>query len=374
MNSLTRSFTVLLLLFTLIIPTAYGASSPAAGSKIDSAKIQKISRLSLPIYDDKNNLYTLYIFASNEKVGKIKEDDHYTGFRKGQTSYSGTFQAALLKKGDKYAVVQPIDLKLSTLVLPDKRDYILKRAAKNTPDMFIMMDYGTSNFDLFRAFIVKSGKLQVLTFADKDGNRYDQIWGASRINGIRSLPGAKIQTNQYDNSKGKYVFDTFALNLPTLTLRRNDSSYGNSSSWKQAGPGDRAYLTLLKKAALQGILPGNPKIKLGMKAREVRSVLGNPKDMTNGEWHGYYQYNTTFVGFDGYVHELSDTSVVTELLIDVEKMNLTVSHVKNWLGKPSDEYVNEEEGNYVVIYNLGSRGLVFYSDDENSFITQVSIF
>lgn len=373
MKSFIRLFIAFVLVFSLAVPAVQGVSAQAAGAKIESAKIKKISRLSYPVYDAKNNLYTLYIFASDEKKGKIQEDDYQLGYKKGQTSYTGKYQAALVKSGEKYAVVQSVNIGLHRIVLPDKKNYVLKRISKNTPDLFIMTEFGTSNFDLFHSYIVQSGKLQLLTFADKDGKRYDAYWGASKTAGIRMLPGMKIQTNQYDNSKGKYVFDTFALNLATLTLRRDDSSYGSSGSWKQAGSGDRAYLASLKNSAVQGVLPGNPKVKLGMTAKAVRSALGNPKGMSNGEWHGYYEYNSTFIGFDGYTHEMNDSSVVTELLVNIEKQNLTVSHVNNWLGKPSEEYTNEEEGNYVVVYKFGKHALVFYSDDENSFIYHASI-
>ncbi|WP_068615975.1 DUF4309 domain-containing protein [Paenibacillus tuaregi] len=373
MKLFARLFIPCLLVFSLALPAVQAVPVQAAGSTIEASKLNKISRLSYPLYDAANNLYTLYIFAKDEKKGKIQEDSYQLGYKKGQTSYTGKYQAALLKSGERYAAVQTVNLGLHTVVPPDKKNYVLKRISKNTPDLFIMTEYGTSNFDLFRSFVVQSGKLQLLTFADKDGKRYDAFWGAGKVGGVRMLPGMKIQTRQYDNSKGKYVFDTFALHLATMTLRRNDSSYGNTSSWNQAGTGDRAYLTELKNSAVKGVLPGNPKVKLGLTAKAVGSVLGKPKVMSNGEWHGYYEYNSTFIGFDDYTHDMNDSSVVTELLLNVEKQNLTVSHVKNWLGKPSEEYVNEEEGNYVVIYSLGKRALVFYSDDEDSFITRASI-
>lgn len=65
-----------------------------------------MSRLSFTLRDAKQTAYTVYIFAYDELKSTLTEENGWTNNKKGDKSYSGTYRAALLKKGAAYGTVQ----------------------------------------------------------------------------------------------------------------------------------------------------------------------------------------------------------------------------------------------------------------------------
>ncbi|WP_338540808.1 hypothetical protein [Paenibacillus tundrae] len=180
------------------------------------------------------------------------------------------------------------------------------------------------------------------------------------------LSDARVQFRFYNNSVFKYEIETFKLNISKLELRLSDTRYVNfdQSDWPNSGTGDRAYLDNLKNAAMKGILPNQPSIKLGMTHKSLLSTLKKAKLRENGEWGAYYVYPHHAIGFNSYLHELNSNSKVMVFNLFPGQHYLYPDTVKLWLGKPQKEYLNEAEGGYDMIYKYGSRTLSFHYVDQ----------
>ncbi|KLU54581.1 hypothetical protein EL84_20720 [Paenibacillus sp. VT-400] len=99
-----------------------------------------MSRLSFTLRDAKQTAYTVYIFAYDEQKRTLTEENGWTNNKKGDKSYSGTYRAALLKKGAAYGTVQAAKLDLSTIILPQTWNFVVKSKEASTPDMLMITD------------------------------------------------------------------------------------------------------------------------------------------------------------------------------------------------------------------------------------------
>ncbi|QWU15868.1 hypothetical protein KP014_00855 [Paenibacillus sophorae] len=343
-------------------------------NRIAADELKRISRLSFPLRDAFQTPYTVYIFAGDEKVSALTEQDYWTNNKAGDKSYTGTYHAALLKDGEKYGIVQSANLGLHEITLPQTWHYTVKGSGASMPDMLLFSEWGSSNFNLAHPFIIRSGVLQPLKFMNNNGKRMDDYYPASRRDGIRSLPKSRVQFKAYDNSKSKYVVNTFKLDISKLELRLDDTRYVEQAAWPNTGSGDRAYLDSLKTAAFNGYLPANPQFKLGMTFKSVKDKLKTAKFKENGEWGAFYRYDHYAVGFNDYLHDLNASSRVMIFNIFTDERNLTPFNVKRWLGKPGEEYFNEEEGGYELDYKVGNHSLGFHYEEEYGFIQLITIY
>ncbi|WKL01795.1 hypothetical protein Q0F98_36045 [Paenibacillus amylolyticus] len=66
----------------------------------------------------------------------------------------------------------------------------MKSKEASTPDMLMITDWGTSNFNEVKTYIVRSGELRRVTYVDNKGKKIDDSYSASRDDGIRTLSGA----------------------------------------------------------------------------------------------------------------------------------------------------------------------------------------
>ncbi|WP_408892915.1 hypothetical protein [Paenibacillus taichungensis] len=348
----------------------------AQGNRISSEELKEISRLSFTLRDAYQTQYTIFIFAQDEKSLTLAEEDFWTNNNPGDPTYTGTYRAALLKKGDSYGTVQSADLGLHSVTLPQTWHYTIKSKDKLTPDMLLITEWGSSNFNLAKPFIIRSGVLQPLKFVDIKGKKIDDFYPAGRGNGIRMLSDARVQFKFYNNTVFKYEIETFKLNISKLELRLSDTRYVNvdQPNWPNSGIGDRAYLESLKTSALKGILPNQPSIKLGMTHKSMLNTLKKAKFKENGEWGAYYVYSQYAIGFDSYLHELDNRSRIMVFNLLAEQRNLYPEKVKLWLGKPQKEYLNEAEGGYDMIYKYGSRTLSFHYPEEDEQIYLITIY
>ncbi|ASA24490.1 hypothetical protein [Paenibacillus donghaensis] len=350
------------------------AEAATGGNQIAADELKNISRLSFQLRDAYQTPYTVYIFAKDEKMSVLTEEDYWTNNKTGDKSYTGTYRAAVVKNGEKFGTVQSLKLPFGGVTLPQTWHYTVKSSGKPMPDLLILSEWGTSNFNLVYPYVIRSGTLEPLQFINPQGKKLDASYPASRGDGVRSLSGSRLQFKFYNNSVFKYAVNTFKLNLSKLELQVSDSRYVNQGSWPNAGTGDRAYLENLKAAAIGGYLPANPQIKLGMKFNTLKNRLKTAKFTENGEWGAFYGYKTYAVGFNEYMHELGPSSYVMVFNIFADQQNLAVGNVKYWLGKPKEQYWNEAEGSYGMIYTMGKHSLAFHYDEEDGFIQLITIY
>jgi hypothetical protein len=367
---------ILLTIFFSGILVLAPSQTNAQGNRIPAEELKEISRLSFTLRDAYQTQYTIFIFAQDEESSILTEEDFWTNNNPGDPTYTGTYRAALLKKGDSYGTVQSADLGLHSITLPQTWHYTIKSKDKLTPDMLLITEWGSSNFNLAKPFIIRSGVLQPLKFVDNKGKKIDDFYPAGRGNGIRMLSDARVQFKFYNNTVFKYEIETFKLNISKLELRLSDTRYVNfdQPNWPNSGIGDRAYLESLKTSAVKGILPNQPNIKLGMTHKSMLNTLKKAKFKENGEWGAYYVYSQYAIGFDSYLHELDNRSRIMVFNLFAEQRNLYPETVKLWLGKPQKEYLNEAEGGYDMIYKYGSRTLSFHYLEEDEQIYLITIY
>ncbi|MHA6532721.1 hypothetical protein [Paenibacillus sp. BAC0078] len=360
-------------LLLCILPIRFD-NAAAEGSRIAADQLKSISRLSFTLRDAYQTPYTVYIYANDEKVTALTEEDYWTNNKVGDKRYTGSYRAALLKNGEQYGTVQSVKLGLKEITLPQTWHYIVKGIGTSMPDMLIISEWGSSNFNLVHPFIIRSGILQPLKFTDNNGKKLDDSYPADREEGTRSLSESRVQFKFYNNSVFKYAVDTFKLNISKLELHLNDTRYVDQAAWPNSASGDRAYLESLKAAAIKGVLPANPQIKLGMTFNSVKNKLKTAKTKENGEWGAYYGFDNYFVGFNDYLHDMNSNSQVMIFDLFVEPRNLTPGNVKKWLGKPKDEYFDEQEAGYEMIYKMGQHVMSFYYTKESDLIQVITIY
>ncbi|WP_338708808.1 DUF4309 domain-containing protein [Paenibacillus amylolyticus] len=349
-------------------------NAAAKGEQISAKQLESMSRLSFTLRDAKQTAYTVYIFAYDEQKRTLTEENGWTNNKKGDKSYSGTYRAALLKKGAAYGTVQAAKLDLSTIILPQTWNFVVKSKEASTPDMLMITDWGTSNMNEVKTYIVRSGELRRVTYVENNGKKMGDSFYAIRDGGIRTLSGARVQFKNYNNIHFVYEFDTFKLNVNKLEMRLEDTRNLLSRDWPNSGVGDRAYLKSLKEAALKGVLPGRTDIKIGMTLQAMQKKLGKPNSRSNGEWGAYYYYSKFGIGFDSYMHELSKKSRIAVIQLYNEKQYLSPWNVKRWMGKPTSEYYNEVVGGYEMEYELGKHTIVFNYLEEEDLIDFTNIY
>ncbi|WP_339301432.1 hypothetical protein MKY92_14500 [Paenibacillus sp. FSL R5-0623] len=146
-------------------------NAAAKGEQISAKQLESMSRLSFTLRDAKQTAYTVYIFAYDEQKSTLTEENGWTNNKKGDKSYSGTYRAALLKKGAAYGTVQAAKLDLNTIILPQTWNFVVKSKEASTPDMLMITDWGTSNFNEVKTYIVRSGELRRVTYVDNKGKK-----------------------------------------------------------------------------------------------------------------------------------------------------------------------------------------------------------
>jgi len=372
----------MLLLCTILMMASISlveGRTEAAGTTIDAAKLKSISRLYFPMRDNKNQLYTLYLFANDETNWKATEDDVWAGVSLGDVIYSGKYQAALVKNGKKTGQVQAVNLHFMLFNATRNESFRLPGDGKNRPDLVFLSQAETTDVNSINGFVITDGVLHSLNFSREDGSHPRKEAFVAPKDAMRGLSDERIQTRIYDNSSGKYYFNTYKVNLKGLKLQHIDSLYHSAQSWPKT-QGARAFLDSLKQSAFKHVLPGNPKVKIGMTEKQVRAIMGQPKEKENDEWAGYFGYGKSWIGFDSYIMDgkLEDAqSRVVELTSHLgDDQFIRAEQIREWLGKPTEEIDNSEggESGYTLLYRWKNALITFYYEDEYHPITAFTIY
>ncbi|PQP81411.1 hypothetical protein C0Q44_23750 [Paenibacillus sp. PCH8] len=350
------------------------ANVAAKGEQISAKQLESMSRLSFTLRDAKQTAYNVYIFAYDEQKSTLSEPNDWTNNKKGDKSHSGTYRAALLKKGAAYGTVQAAKLDLSTIILPQTWNFVVKSKEAGTPDMLMITEKQTSNYNEAKTFIVRSGELHRVMYVDNNGKKIDDSYSAIVNDGIRTLSGSRVQFKNFNNVYSVYEFSTFKLNVNKAQMRMEDTRNLRSKTWPNSGGGDRAYLKSLKESASKGLLPGRTDIKIGMTLQSVQKKLGKPQSRSNEEGTAYYYYSKYGIGFDSYMHELNNKSRIAAIQLYNEQQYLSPWNVKIWMGKPSSEYYNELIGGYEMVYKLGKHSIVFNYEEDDDLIDFTNIY
>ncbi|MEJ8306788.1 hypothetical protein [Saccharibacillus sacchari] len=372
----TRGLALLLSLILVLSTAAFwpAGQAEAAGTTIDATKLKSISRLYFPMRDEKKQLYTLYLFATDEKKTLTTQEGAWAGANVGDVVYSGTYRAALLKHGQKTGSVQNINLNFDFFNATRNESFRLPGDGKNRPDLLFLSEAASSNVNLIRGFAITGGTLHSLSIADGNGKVWGKETAAAQKNAMRGLSGDRIQTRVYDNSSGRYRFDIYKLDLKQLKLRHIDDLYAPSNAWP-TGQGSHALLDSIKQSALKHVLRDKPQVKIGMTEKQVRSIMGSPKTVENGEWGGYFGYGNLWVGFNDYMNQgkIPAHARVGELTTQLNGTFMRTHQVKEWLGAPKEEYEDDLEGGYAMIYRWNNASLVFRYEYDGGPIHSFSI-
>jgi len=123
----------------------------------------------------------------------------------------------------------------------------------------------------------------------------------------------------------------------------------------------------------QGIIPGLD-VVLGMKKSEVSAILGQQTGDFYYEGGDFYEFEqATGVAFC-FSAAIEDTDSLFALLIYQDHLKqLTFEDVGKAMGEPETKGVDEMLGEYYYGYQYGDIGVYFYSSDESSNITSLSI-
>lgn len=241
-----KKASILLLLLSLILGSSvaiWGTDrhAQAADTTIDAAELKSISRLHVSIRDDRNQPYTLYLFANDEKRLKNLNDEEV---------YSGTYRTALVKSGQTIGQIQSVNLNDYTFNAARNESFRLPGDGKSRPDLLFLAESGSYGFDSIRAFVIRNGVLHPLDFAAETGAGLGQESYTSGKNAVRGLSDNRIQTRMDAGVEGQYYFGTYRLDLENLKLKHIEDLYRTSESWPTT-QGAHAFLKNVKKSALQ---------------------------------------------------------------------------------------------------------------------------
>ncbi|SCY02385.1 protein of unknown function [Paenibacillus polysaccharolyticus] len=370
------AFLMILTLVTSVLSSLFFVSSTvgASGEQITADQLKQQSRLSFTLRDAQETAYTVYIFAEDEEVSTLTELDSWGDNNAGDVIYTGSYHAAILKSGEAFGTVQHVNLELDTIILRQNSNFVVDSRESGIPDLLMITEWGSSNVNMIKTFVIQSGELKRVGYVLNDGKTGGDSTVATRDQGIRTLSDGRVQFRYYNNVQGIYEFNTFKMNVNQLQMRLDDTRNQKIAAWPNSGVGNRAYLKSLKDAASKGQLPGRTDIKTGLTLKTVQKKLGKPKSKSNGEWGAVYKYANFGIGFDAYLHELKSKSRVSVIELYNEKQYLSPDDIKLWLGKPSSEYYNEAVGGYEMIYKWGKHGIMFNYEEEDDLIDYTVIY
>ncbi|WP_222708534.1 hypothetical protein [Paenibacillus sp. N3.4] len=127
----------------------------------------------------------------------------------------------------------------------------------------------------------------------------------------------------------------------------------------------------VKNGRMKGI-----EIPLNSTFQTVVKVYGEPKGISNNECWTYSYDHSKINAMFYYDHDscsnernlLKPESILNQISVtpDFFHISITEEDVKNALGKPNKEYLNEAYGGYYLIYEISNSKLIFITEEESS--------
>lgn len=202
-----KFFTTLLIMILLLIPAVGEAAS------IDD--YIKRSRVTSEMKDASGSIYNIYMYSTNEKKDIVTEDEVWAGAWVGDIQYKGTYNFALKKKGTPKAVNAGINIKGYTYNQTRKMVYKVPSKSKGQPDLLVVAQTESSNFESGMVLFVDKGKLKVVTVKDK--NRVYRELGY----GLRPRVKSKnlFETLGYSNVDSTWTLTQYSMDAKAGQLK-----------------------------------------------------------------------------------------------------------------------------------------------------------
>jgi len=208
-SKLLKVLLVSILFISMLIPVSIDSA--------DAASINtKKSRVTYTLKDSSGKKYTVYVIPTSEKKAKASYDSNdgwssvWAGASSGDTLYKGNYKLYLKKSGAKSVSYTGVQLKNYTYNSSRKMIYSIPARYKGQPDLLVVAQTESSNFEFGDIYYVYKGKLKKA----KSGFFYTLR--------PQNIGKNTFKTAEYDNGYGKWhlIDYTFTLSSGKLTRKR----------------------------------------------------------------------------------------------------------------------------------------------------------
>ena len=191
-------------------------------------------RFSKIIHDAGGKQYTITIQAEDEKIDVISANQTYCAYAEGNRRAYGHYYAFVAKKNSGKLIKQDINLfseknTQGEFNLELDMVQIFRSRSKGQPDVLVVRQYGASNYDTVKAFIISNGKLKLLTFKRKSGGSMQFINDSRDQYAFVVIGPYKFKSAVYNNIPSKYEHSVWKLDLSKLRMIEI-KSYSNDGS------------------------------------------------------------------------------------------------------------------------------------------------
>jgi len=204
MKILSKSLAILLSLFFVL--SAFIPQTHAATVNI------KKSRVSYTLKDSNGVKYSIYMIPTSEQKAKGSFNDKYgwdsvwAGVSEGDTLYHGNYKLYMSKLGSKSVIYTGIQINDYTYNESRKMIYSLPSKYKGQPDLFIIAETESSNFESGSIYYALNGKLKKA----KDSFGYTLR--------PQNIGKNLFRTAGYNNADGKWYIGDYKFNVATGQL------------------------------------------------------------------------------------------------------------------------------------------------------------
>ncbi|MFJ8257267.1 hypothetical protein ACIQ4Z_08235 [Peribacillus asahii] len=208
---------------------------PISIDSVDAASVNtKKSRVTYTLKDSAGKKYTVYVIPTSEKKAKASYDSNdgwssvWAGANPGDTLYKGNYKLYLKKSGSKSVVYTGIQLKDYTYNASRKMIYSIPSKYKGQPDLLIVAETESSNYEYGMIHYVYKGKLKIA----KSGFDYTLR--------PQNIGKNSFRITGYNNANGKWYTRDYKLNLSSgqltetqLLVKRYNDMNKFIKSWRK---------------------------------------------------------------------------------------------------------------------------------------------
>ncbi|MEN6303236.1 MAG: hypothetical protein ABFD96_10960 [Armatimonadia bacterium] len=203
----------------------------AAMGLLASAASAVPARFTFAMKDAAGQGYEVMIFAPDEQVTPIGPDDVYAAYDEGDRKAEGLYQTTLRRKSGGAPVKQNIllfgDTNRGEFNLERDMAFVL-HGGKNQPDVLVVEQYGTSNWNEARLFMIKGGQLRPLAALG---------YVAREPYRLHATGPLTFRSSSYDNVDGIWTITDWKLDVTNTRLkatRHRQVSFGASDLDRRA--------------------------------------------------------------------------------------------------------------------------------------------
>lgn len=199
----------------------------AAVGVLASAASAVPARFTFGMKDAAGQGYEVMIFAPDEQVAPIGPDEMYAAYDEGDRRASGLYQTTLRRKTPgavpvKQKVLLFGDTNRGEFNLERKMAFVL-HGGKGQPDVLVVEQYGTSNWNEAHLFIIKGGQLRPLAALG---------YVAREPYRLHTTGPFTFRSSSYDNADGIWTITDWKLDAAHTRLkatRHRQVSFGTAN-------------------------------------------------------------------------------------------------------------------------------------------------